>query len=163
MEDFKKVSSAMNASERYNSEGKVKETLTETILIPKINMENTDLPEDNKNSFRKNEHRRKNTGKLKKYILTLFCVLIVIFVLTGLLSWKVYKDAMVVRNQLSKINAGFSQKDMNLVSSELGNSRNSINSLKKSYSYLGFLKMVPFVNSYYKDGLHFTETRSIRN
>jgi Protein of unknown function (DUF4012) len=155
MEDPEKVSSAINVSERYNSKEKVKETLTETILIPKINMENTNLPEHNENTDRKNARRGKNTGKVKKVLLILLCVLVVIFLLTGLLSWKVYKDAMVVKNQLSKINAGFSQKDMNVISSELGNSRNSINSLKKSYSYLAYLKIVPFVNSYYKDGIHF--------
>ena len=155
MEDFEKVSSAMNVSEIYNSKKKVNEALTETILIPKINMENNNISDSSENIDRRNRRRRINTGKVKKVILILFCVLMVIFVITGLLSWKVYKDAMVVKNQLSKINAGFSQKDMNVISSEFGNSRNSINSLKKSYSYLGYLKIVPYVNSYYKDGLHF--------
>ena len=155
MEDSKKVSSAIDASEIYNSKESVKSAVTETILIPKINMENNNISDSSENIDRRNRRRRINTGKVKKVILILFCVLMVIFVITGLLSWKVYKDAMVVKNQLSKINAGFSQKDMNVISSEFGNSRNSINSLKKSYSYLGYLKIVPFVNSYYKDGLHF--------
>jgi competence protein ComGC len=155
MEDSRKGSSAINTSEIYNSKRKDKEFLTETILIPKINMENTDPPERRENAERKNERRGKNSNKVKRVAFTLLSVLIFILIITVLLSWKVYKDAMVVKNQISKINTGFSQKDINLVSSELGNSKNSINSLKKSYSYLGYLKIVPFVNSYYKDGLHF--------
>ena len=155
MEELKKVSSAINDSEIYNAKERVKETPTETILIPKINMENQDIPVGNKNIERKNIRIRKNSGLVKKVILILFCVFIVIFVITGILSWNVYKNAMAVKKQLSKINAGFTQKDINVISSEFGNTRNSIDSLKKSYSYLGYLKIVPFVNSYYKDGLHF--------
>ncbi len=155
MENIKKISfseDGVSSQDVYNSYRSGDSNLpVETVLIPKISMETSQTVEDPKKN-KGFKPRRKNSFKLMKVILGIVFIFIII---TAFLSWGVYKDGLEVKAQAQKLKDSLASKDLNTTSSELDNFKKSINKLDKSYSRLSYMKVIPFVNSYYKDGEHF--------
>lgn len=128
----------------------------ETVLIPKINMEENSA---NLNSTISNTpatpmSRSKSRSKLLRILLPGMLVLVVLLLVFGFLSWGVYKSALSVKDHATKVKDSLIQKDLNLTSDELGKFKTSIEDLNKSYSRLVFIKPIPFIGSYYRDGTH---------
>lgn len=134
----------------------------ESILIPRINVnkeEEVNKVNNNKeNEIRKDfiskKVRRKFSKKTIKIIAALAAFFVVFILLNAYLFYGVYKEGMKVKVQAQKLKDTLSQKDLNLTSSELDNLKKSINSFDKKYSTIAYLKVVPFINSYYNDGKH---------
>lgn len=126
---------------------------TDTILVPKINVENV---QNQSHEVPKRDvvKSRRKTSKVSKVVLVLVVLLLVFLGVTGILSFGVYKNALAVKSQAQKVKDSLAQKDLNLTSTELGNLKKSIKTLEGSYSTLAYIKIVPFVGSYYKDGEH---------
>ena len=117
----------------------------ETVLIPKINMEENSA---NLNSTISNTpatpmSRSKSRSKLLRILLPGMLVLVVLLLVFGFLSWGVYKSALSVKDHATKVKDSLIQKDLNLTSDELGKFKTSIEDLNKSYSRLVFIKPIP--------------------
>ncbi len=157
MENIKNLSplkGEVTSQDVYNAGSPVNESArVETILIPKMNMEK----DINPGNIRRNENkiqRKRVLSKGIKLVLALGIFIFAVLVVIALLSWGVYKDGLKVKAQAQKLKDSLIQKDLNLTSTELENFKKSVNNLDRSYSKLSFIKIIPFINSYYKDGEH---------
>lgn len=165
MENIKKIapletnvsSQEVNTVSNISGDISTNRQMLDTILVPKINMQDTQQNTDQTATIHQNnpgKPQRKKTSKIVKIVSILIAFIIILLAITGFLSFKVYKNAMVVKSQAQKVKDSFSQKDLNIISSELDNLKKSIKTFESSYSTLSFIKIVPFVSSYYKDGEH---------
>jgi len=139
----------------YNAKVAVDQTSNmETVLIPKINTgDNIVTQKKNTVSDSPGKMRRKNK-KLNKILFALFLLFLVALSIIGILSYSVYKDALKLKTQANRLKDSFAQKDLDISKTELTNLKNEIGSFDRSYSRLSFVKAVPVVSSYYKDGEH---------
>ena len=139
----------------YNAKVAVDQTSNmETVLIPKINTgDNIVTQKKNTVSDSPGKMRRKNK-KLNKILFALFLFFLVALSIIGILSYSVYKDALKLKTQANRLKDSFAQKDLDISKTELTNLKNEIGSFDRSYSRLSFVKAVPVVSSYYKDGEH---------
>ena len=139
----------------YNAKVAVDQTSNmETVLIPKINTgDNIVTQKKNTVSDSPGKMRRKNK-KLNKILFALFLLFLVALSIIGILSYSVYKDALKLKTQANRLKDSFAQKDLDVSKTELTNLKNEIGSFDRSYSRLSFVKAVPVVSSYYKDGEH---------
>lgn len=155
MENIKKITpfeTGVSTQDVYSADTpSINSQSTDTILVPKINMENV---QDNEVQKREVVGNRRKAAKVPKVVLFIVAIILIFVAVTGILSIRVYKHAMAVKSQAQKVKASLAQKDLNLTSTELGNLTKSIKTLESSYSTLAFIKIVPFVGSYYKDGEH---------
>lgn len=151
MENINKISPERSIEQInvYNASTNNDNTKVETILIPKISMEQNEVKEQPKAV----EHRLRNK-KGRKIIKIIVLSLFAFLVITGLLSWGVYKNAIEVKSQAQRLKASLSQKDLNITSSELTKIKEDLGKLEKSYSRLAYTKVIPIVGSFYRDGEH---------
>lgn len=73
------------------------------------------------------------------------------------LSWVVYgvyKDAMNVKASVDSLELAAKSQDLQKLKTELVNTKSSVESFKKSYSSISWLRVVPFLGSYIQDGEH---------
>ena len=131
----------------------------ESILIPRINVnKDSDISEEKENDIRNdfmsgktNRHHSKKSGKT----ITIIAVALLLLVVINLFFvWATYKDGLKVKVQAQKLKDSLNQKDLNLTSNELGNLKESLGEFNKTYSRMGYMKIVPFIGSYYNDGKH---------
>jgi hypothetical protein len=126
----------------------------ENVLIPQINPDDSILVT--------NSHHMKEKSKKKPfYKRRLFHVFGVIFlillILVGILAWLtygVYKDALVVKASVDKLEIAAKSQDLNNLKTELGNTKQSLAVFKKSYQRVAWAKIIPFVGTYVSDGSH---------
>lgn len=157
MENIKKITpfgTSVSTQDVYITDTQsINSQSTETILVPKINMEN--IQNQNNEAVKRDVVKnKKRVSKASKVILFLVALILIFLAITGVLSFRVYKKALAVKSQAQKVKESLAQKDLNLTSTELDNLKKSIKNLEGSYSTLAFIKIVPFVSSYYKDGEH---------
>lgn len=140
----------------YNSKN-IEAAPQETVLIPKINMagkENNNVSSSETKALKKFKFHFSGKSKILKFFLGVLVVFLIFFAFTFFMALGVYKDVMNVKTHAQKLKDSFTQKDLSLTSTELGNFKTSINGLDKSYSRLAYLKPIPFIGAYYKDGTH---------
>lgn len=118
----------------------------ETVLIPKLaNQKKTDMKE------------MKPKRKVGKWLGILgICVLILIIIASvmGFLSFQVYKKGIIFKNALYTLADSGKSKDLQKIKSNISTTKNTLGDLQKSYNNLSFVKPLPFVGAYYKDGEH---------
>ena len=91
--------------------------------------------------------------KIPLIILGTFLVIFVLLgVFLGLPLKASYQKTMTLRSQANALKFALAQKDTNLIKSEIEKTSTALADFKKSYSSLGWLKVVPKVKDYYKDG-----------
>lgn len=127
----------------------------ESVLIPKINMENNTIEKREERDINKRKPMKRGLNKILKIVTAVIGFILITFIVIGFLSFGVYKEGLKVKTQAQKLKDSLIQKDLNITSTELNNFRDSIKSFDKSYTRLAFMKVIPFINSYYNDGKHF--------
>jgi hypothetical protein len=109
------------------------------------------------------EKKPKMKLSTKKRIYTILSVvLIAISLIAVLFFFLVFVPAKKIMAQISNIQKSIpviqqaiNDKDLNKVKETLATLQTQTTSLEKSYKNLGYLKNMPFVSSYYKDGTQF--------
>ncbi|MEK7188495.1 MAG: DUF4012 domain-containing protein [Patescibacteria group bacterium] len=112
----------------------------EEIIIPKIDLDKeVGLP-------------KSNAGPYNKIFIIIGVV--VIFLLVGVVipSIIIYQNALMVLNKGNSLKKSFDSQNIALVRKEVKNVRESLRKLKGSYNFLIWLKPIPLLGSYYKDG-----------
>jgi hypothetical protein len=92
-----------------------------------------------------------------KFVQPTIFVLLVVLVLGAIVAWLtygVYKDAMVVKAQVDTLQAAAQSQDLNLLKTELNNTKVSVADFKKSYAKVSWMKVLPFAGAYVSDGQH---------
>jgi len=101
--------------------------------------------------------RQKNKGRLagkKKLLAIAGLVLAVLIIVTGLLSFNVYRKAKVLEGELKTLIAISTSQDFSLIKPQLEKVEKSLSSLSGSYKLISYLKIVPLLGSYVSDGQH---------
>lgn len=146
--------------------------MVEVIEIPKISPENEDLnskKEDNmipkisidKKVDAKPKKKKLNMkinkifkGKKAKIIIGVFITLIILFVINGLFIFNIYKKAIVLKDSAFLVKAAFSEQSLPKAKSELENTKKALSDFEKAYKKIVWMKFIPFLGSYVKDGQH---------
>lgn len=81
--------------------------------------------------------------------LFILVLLIIFVVIPGVF---LYKDARAFNNSLNSLQSSFDSQDIKVVEQEIGQFKTSLFSLQKSYKRFSWLRFVPFVSAYWKDG-----------
>lgn len=156
----------------------------ESILIPKINLQDQDNPEVQKVSSDKpkssfiNEVRNKfrniyffrnrsvceDSGiKAKISIKTVknrkkfFIVLIVVFIfilIQGLLILRIFQKGMILKTSLEKLASSSGSQDLEEVKNEISGTRESLDKFDNAYKGIFWIKYVPFIGEFIDDGQH---------
>ena len=120
----------------------------ESILVPKINP----LEKIKKKTAVKPKKRKFN--KFFKIAGGVSLVLIVFAIVLGVLFYRVYQKAIIVRDSVNSLIAAGNEQDIERIKQELSNTKNSIDDLSKTYKSVSWLKFVPFAGGFVKDGEH---------
>lgn len=97
-------------------------------------------------------------GKIRKNRKVLIYSLVflgIVLITTTLLSLNVYFKAKQLISDLNKLKYAVSIQDMNLIKTEVQTTKGSLTKLDKSYSYVGWLKIIPYFGGFVSDGDHF--------
>ncbi|HLE48757.1 MAG TPA: DUF4012 domain-containing protein [Patescibacteria group bacterium] len=116
-----------------------------SVLIPKIKMSESNLK---KNFFKLTKTKK----RVLIVLLSVVGVLIIILSITALLAFNAYKKALVLKKSLLSVKDAVSQQDIEKIKSEIALSKTSLNDFDKSYAKLSYLKIIPFIGAYFKDG-----------
>lgn len=153
--------------------------MTKVIEIPQINPNNLEDGSESKKSEKEKENQedlfeinkmdpdktsskqKKNkfklTPKKKKILFGLGGVLLLLLIfssISGLLAYRVYRKALTVQESVQKlVDAGKSQ-NLPQIKSELENTKSSLNDLKATYKSIYWMKFIPYLGSFIKDGAH---------
>lgn len=113
------------------------------------------------------EHQEQNAVKPKmkhkkvfklKFILVPLLVILLIFGLTGIIIFFLVKplipSVQKTINLAKESYQAIKTQDLVMASDKLRQTEESLQESQKNYKKLSFLKIIPFVNSYYKDGEH---------
>lgn len=93
--------------------------------------------------------------KARATIITLGAVLGVFLIIgayTGFRTVQVYKQAKVLNLQARTALAAAKSQNVEIAKQELLKTQEELNTLKETYSKLGYLKIIPLANGYYNDG-----------
>lgn len=124
-----------------------------TILVPKIK-----LAESGDEGRQKESHpeipmtRRKK--KILKIFLGIFLFLLVFFVFTGILFYRVYVQAMSTKKVAESLVAAGKEQNIGKIKTGLEETKKSVNDLKKTYKSISWLKFLPLVGNFISDGEH---------
>lgn len=147
---------------QINPKGKNSETKKaeeESILIPKLGDKKTDIkPEKEKKKikFMKKIKMPKLTIKSKfvKILLIIILVLLGALSISGFLFYRIYQQAKVTENSARLLMEAVSAQDIYKIKGELENTKASVNDLNSTYNSISFMKVIPLVGDYVKDGDH---------
>ena len=81
-------------------------------------------------------------------------ILAVFMIITGVIGFGVYKQAMKVKTQASVAFAKLKEQDIALAREELAKTQTEITALKGKLQGLSYLKFVPLASGYYNDADH---------
>jgi hypothetical protein len=129
-------------------------TTPSDVLIPQITpdgtMNNTDMHKTKKRPF----YRTFYKSRLGQATIFVFLVVLVLGAIMAWLTYGVYKDALVVKAQVDKLQAAAQSQDLNNLKSELANTKTSVAEFKKSYDRVTWMKVIPVAGPYVSDGQH---------
>jgi hypothetical protein len=147
----------------------------ESILIPKINQtiqkdvekqeaerplgKEPDKKEDPKEAAKKllnpmTPEKAERKKKLVKVAKIAGIVLAVVFILIVIPSIFVYKNGTRFYSATQKLVAAAKEQNLDLVKTELENTKKAQSSFKKSYALISWTRFIPFVGGYVSDGRH---------
>jgi hypothetical protein len=111
---------------------------------------------DSKTMEEQIKSEKRNSGKMKKFIisffgiLAIFIVLIVIFIVLPGIS--LYRGSLSLMAQAKTAKASIDSQDISVVKSELDKFEKELISFQKSFKVLSWTKVIPVVGNYWKDG-----------
>jgi len=124
------------------------------ILVPKISLDNE---EDNSNvhkegSVRKKENKMKwfvikLSKRQKKIILCSTGVLVALFLVFGLLSYRIYGKAVGLKSSIDILSKAVQEQNLDKIKTELSNTNTSLMEFKASYMSIKWLKIILMVNT----------------
>lgn len=119
-----------------------------SLLIPRINQEKSLSKEGGGVSV---PRKRFSLGNR---IAVVVLVLVFGLLLTGFFFYRVLTRAKRLREDLTKVQQAFVEKDLTKVKIELSNAKESLNTLQSAYRLVGWLKYTPFFGVYFSDVEH---------
>lgn len=126
----------------------------EDILIPQINTVDSTLVGHNHSM---KDHKKKKPFYKRRLFHVIGGVFVIFLILIGILAWLsygVYKDALVVKASVDKLQVAAKSQDLNNLKAELANTKTSLSTFKNSYKKVSWAKMIPVVGVYVSDGSH---------
>lgn len=151
-EDFKKIdleSDTISKSEKTDTREK---RIDDSVLLPKIEL--NDVEEVPKNRKMKKLKFKLPKGKVIKIVGGVVVVLIVIIAITGLLSYRVYKQARRTQASVENLITASGEKDFGRLKQELENTKVEVKKLQSTYKTISWMKIVPFIGGFVGDGQH---------
>ena len=179
----------MNEDPDYKKKFVVEET--ESVLIPKINLRESEnniknfnedeKPEKNfftnflekvsvlnflrKDKFMNNEENTdKNQKDRKKKLKVLYIFLLISFVfliVVGFLVYRVYSKGISLKTAFDNLVTSTQSKDLESVKKEISTVKTSLNDLDKAYEGIYWLRVVPFAGKFIDDGRHIINAANI--
>jgi len=148
--------------------------MVEVIKIPKISPSNEDskTKEEERDSIPKididkgkNEKKPKGKkmgkkfrdifkGKRVKVIIGIIITFLFIFILNTIFVFNIYKKGQALKDSALLVKVAFGQQSLPKVKSELEQTKISLADFEKAYKKIAWMKFVPFLGSYVKDGQH---------
>ena len=100
------------------------------------------------------ENGQKNkTGKYKKVAL-IFLIILLPFLIQGLLALRVYQKGINLKVAAEKLVASPDSQDLEVIKSEISNTREVLDDFNKSYKGISWLKIIPYFGVFVNDGQH---------
>ncbi len=158
MEPIKKINLNNSFDGKKDEVGQV----SERVIIPEIKLEKDkndsviksgDSGADN---LIQNNNKKKKIKfrKIKKPIAVIFLILLVLLLLNGVFTYRIYIKGIKLKNSVDKLVESTKSQDLNKVSSELKNTKKSLNELKQAYAFISWTKFLPYFGKYLSDGNH---------
>ena len=138
----------------------------ESVLIPRIEVENTakvnpdpvaDPPSNppSKPTETPPLDPRRPQSNSKRNIWIGVGVFIVLFLIYNLVAgFLVYKEALKLVAAGKALSAAAQSKDLNKIHTEIGNTRNSLNSFNSTFTLISWARILPFAGGYVSDTGH---------
>lgn len=101
--------------------------------------------------------------KHKKFLMwggIVLAVLVLLFAITGIMAFGVYKQAMKTKTQASVAFAKLKEQDIANARDELVKTQTEVKALEKSLQGISFLKFIPLANGYFNDINHLVKASS---
>jgi hypothetical protein len=128
----------------------------DSVLVPKINIienGNMDPVSNNPQSGAPKDPSKKPSGKRKIWLIV--AGVIAVFILYNLISGLfLYQKGKNLMTSIGKLTDAAKSQDLTKIGSELGNTKNSLNSLGSTYKLIGWERFIPFVGLYIGDAGH---------
>ena len=131
------------------------------ILVPKISLDNE---EDNSNVHKEGSVKKKGykmkwfmiklSKRQKKIILCSTGVLVALFLVFGLLSYRIYGKAVGLKSSIDNLSKAVQEQNLDKIKTELSNTNTSLMGFKASYMSIKWLKIMPYFGSFVSDGEH---------
>jgi hypothetical protein len=127
-----------------------------SILIPRINLseKHPGKEEGTHTEARSKSVATKKQKKVWLYVGGIALFLLTAFAVVGFLSFDVYNKALLVKTSALRVQDAVQQEDISKMKSELENTKSSLALLGKSYKRVAFFRFIPFLGTYYSDGVH---------
>ncbi|MFV1917444.1 MAG: DUF4012 domain-containing protein [Patescibacteria group bacterium] len=137
--------------EGFSSNNKKGNNSDEGVLIPKIDpgiRSGSEPSEENK-------VKGKMSARKKRILRAIGVVGVLVLIAAGVMGflvYRIYKQAIVVKESTQKLVASAESQNLAQVKSELENTKNSLSSLNGSYKSISWLGVFPFFGVYVSDG-----------
>ncbi|QQS38580.1 DUF4012 domain-containing protein [Candidatus Woesebacteria bacterium] len=133
------------------------ETVSDSVLIPKLGGEKNVNFQEPENAVAK----KVSTRKVPKWLKIVMLITVIIFVISvifsavaGLMIYRVYQSGLETKVQVEKLVSTLSSQDINVIESELANTKTQVEKLKTSYGAITWMGALPYAGNYVNDGLH---------
>ncbi len=139
---------------------KGKDKVEESILIPKLlnnssEINPTEVTEKAKPNVNKLSLLKKLVGKKYSKIVVAIFLLIIIFTLSILIpGLTIYKKTKALYAGALTLKAAIDSQNLSEIKSKLEGTKKQLNEVQKLYKILSWIKLIPVLSSYWKDGNH---------
>ncbi len=127
-----------------------------SILIPRIIPKNDDSSTMEESRHHK-DHQMKPRKKVKmwvKILLGFFGFLVVTLIVTGVLVYDLYRKGLVLKTSLQELKDSAKLQNIQIIKEGVPKVKTSLVEFEKSYKRLAFAKALPYIGTYYTDGIH---------
>lgn len=144
----------INPKEKSSETKKAEE---ESILIPKLGDNKADIkPEKEKKKIKLKKKIRMPKLSIKskhaKILIVIILVLLGALSISGFLFFRIYQQAKVTESSVRRLMEAVSAQDIHKIKGELENTITSVDALTRTYNSVSFMKVIPIINDYIKDG-----------
>ncbi len=130
----------------------------DSILIPKIAINEEEKGKKGKKRIKMKQFPKIKFPFKKKKLLVIFTsiiiILLVVGIISGLLVYRVYQKARVVESEVKDLIAATQQQDIVTIKEELSQVQSSVLDLKKTYTTVSWMKIIPYFGRFVVDGEH---------
>lgn len=119
--------------------------INQSITLPKTKIKNN----------RRFKFNRKKIIKILSIVAIVITTIAILFFLTIFIPGKkILNKVNAIKSEVTILQQSISNKDLEKVKVSLDNIKNETQSAEKTYKKMGYLKIVPILRNYYKDGQH---------